>query len=333
MMTTPVPAPPIVSVVVEGYNELQLATSVTDVLDGLGAQDYPLDRVELILVGSEAQYRTWRGMTSGERRFLRVLTVEAEGAGYYELKNKGADHASGEIIAFIDSDVHPEPGWLSAIVDAIDGGADASAGISTFWNRSSWRIPEALLDIAASVSFGHVVGKRTGSTLLPAGGIVAHNLAVRAEVFRSIPFRTDEMTRNCGVALLYEDLRSAGARVELATGQRVRHSFSPGWFIYPFHVRVGFEEHALRRASPTAHHSNLRRAGPLEPLLTALLCASVDLRSWRRFSRVLGYRAARRWALAPLVLVTSGLARGAGMAGGYAAMILPEPARAWAEAQ
>lgn len=70
---------PLVSVVVEGYNELQLATSVTDVLDGLAAQEYPLDRVELILVGSESQYRGWQRMESDEERFLRVLTVEAEG--------------------------------------------------------------------------------------------------------------------------------------------------------------------------------------------------------------------------------------------------------------
>jgi Glycosyl transferase family 2 len=330
-MTTPSSALPVVSVVVEGYNELQLATSVTDVLAGLEAQDYPLERVELILVGSEAQYREWTHITSG--RFAQVVTLEAEGAGYYELKNRGAARARGEIVAFIDSDVHPEPGWLSAIVAAIGAGADATAGLSSFWNRSGWSIPQALLDAAASVSFGHVVGKRSRSGPHPAAGIVAHNMAIRAELFRSHPFRTDEMTRNCGVGLLYRDLRATGARVDLVPGQRVRHSFSPGWFVYPFHVRVGFEEHALRRAGPAARGSTLRRTGPLEPLLTAVLCAVVDLRSWVRFSRALGSSPTRRWASWPLVALSSALARGAGMVGGYAAMLRPERARAWAEAQ
>jgi len=77
------------------------ARVLDDRIDHLGAreprQDYPLDRVELILVGSEAQYRDWREMASEERRFRRVVTVEAEGVLYYELKNRGAARASGEI--------------------------------------------------------------------------------------------------------------------------------------------------------------------------------------------------------------------------------------------
>ena len=37
---------PLVSVVIEGYNEVALATSISEVLDGLARQDYPLERVE-----------------------------------------------------------------------------------------------------------------------------------------------------------------------------------------------------------------------------------------------------------------------------------------------
>ena len=62
---------PLVSVVVEGYNEVKLATSVTDVLDDLANQDYPLDRVELILVGNAEQYREWAATESSEARFRR----------------------------------------------------------------------------------------------------------------------------------------------------------------------------------------------------------------------------------------------------------------------
>ncbi len=214
---------PLVSVVIEGYNELKLATSVTDVLDALAAQDYPLDRVELILVGREEQYREWRQSTQ-RQEFARVVIVEAEGALYYELKNVGVSRASGEIIAFADSDVHPSPGWLPSIVRAIGEGADVTAGISTFWSRRP--LPEALLEAAASVSFGHTVGRRNG-VRYDAGGVVAHNLAGRADVLRSLPFRTDQMGRNCCVAFFYADVRDAGLRIELVPGQRSFHSFSP----------------------------------------------------------------------------------------------------------
>jgi glycosyltransferase involved in cell wall biosynthesis len=324
---------PLVSVVVEGYNELKLAASVTDVLDGLRRQDYPLERVELILVGSEAQYRQWRDLTSGERCFHRVLIVEAEGKLYYELKNLGAARASGEIVAFIDSDIDPHPGWLSAIVAAIEGGADATAGVSTFRDRSGWRTPRALLHAAASVSFAHVVGRRGGSATFPAAGLLGHNLAGRAETLRSIPFRTRPFARNCSIALLYQDLRAAGARVDLVPGARVEHSFSPGWFVYPFHIRVGWEEYTLRRLSPAMPNGSLRRTGPLEPLLTMLWYVCLDLRAWHRFSRALGQGVVRRWARWPLVLIPSIVARGAGMIGGYAAILFPGRARAWAEAQ
>ena len=72
---------PLVSVVIEGYNEVQLATSMTDVLDGLAKQDYPLDRMELILVGQEEeQYRKWSGLRGEALPFRRLVTLDAEGA-------------------------------------------------------------------------------------------------------------------------------------------------------------------------------------------------------------------------------------------------------------
>jgi glycosyltransferase involved in cell wall biosynthesis len=320
-------------VVVEGYNEVQLATSVTDVLDWLARQDYPLERVELVLVGNEAQYRDWREMAESEARFHRVVVVEAEGALYYELKNKGAARASGEIIAFVDSDVRPHPNWLSAIVRSVAEGADVTAGVSTFWNRTRLRIPRALLDVASSVSFGHVVGADSGSGALVAGGIVAHNFGARAETFRSINFRTDPLGRNCGAAFLYHDLREAGARIELVPGQRADHSFSPKWFLYPFHIRVGWEEYALRRVGPNPPSRWTRRAGPFEPLVAMPWYVCLDLRAWLRYSKALGLGAPRRWGRWPLILIPSIAARIAGMVGAYAAMLRPARARAWAEAQ
>lgn len=324
---------PLVSVVIEGYNEVQLATSVTDVLDGLANQDYPLDRIELILVGSEEeQYREWRGMTSATAPFLRVVTVDAEGAPYYVLKNRGAERATGEIIAFVDSDVYPDPGWVSSIVEAIDAGADATAGVSLFRERTARRTPLPVLQTAASVSFGHVVGEERESKTPAAWAIVAHNVAFRADVFREHSFDT-KMGRNCSIGLLHETLKRNGKRIALVPGQRVEHSFSAKWFVYPFHMRVGWEEYTLRRRNSNTPNRWLMRAGPVEPLATMLFYVAVDSRTWFRYSRQLGLSPTGRWARLPLLLLVSTAARASGAVGMYAAMIRPKKSLAWAEAQ
>lgn len=329
---TPTEERPLVSVVIEGYNELQLATSVTEVLDGLAKQDYPLDRIELIMIGSEAQYRDWIQMTAETAPFSRVESVEAEGALYYVLKNKGAERARGDIIAFIDSDVYPHRSWVSSIVEAVEAGADVTAGVSVFRDRTRLKTPPAILQTAASISFGHVIGEENDSNGTAAWGMVAHNLALRADVFRAHPFET-ELGRNAGIALLHATLRRSGARIMLVPGQRVEHSFSPGWFLYPFHMRVGWEEYVLRRRSPGDPNRWLMRAGPLEPLVGLPWYVALDARAWFRYSRQLGLGRGGRWARLPVLLPLSLAARTAGVVGMYAAMLRPAKSRDWAEAQ
>jgi glycosyltransferase involved in cell wall biosynthesis len=324
---------PLVSVVIEGYNEIQLATSMTDVLDGLAKQDYPLDRMELILVGQEEeQYRKWSGLQGEALPFRRLVTVDAEGAPYYVLKNKGAERAAGEIIAFIDSDVYPDPGWVSAIVAAIESGADATAGVSMFRDRTAFRTPRPILQTAASVSFGHVVGEDPETKAPAAWAIVAHNVAFRADVFREHSFDTT-LGRNCSIGLLHETLRRNGKRIDLVPGQRVEHSFSAKWFLYPFHIRVGWEEYALRRRNPNDPNRWLMRAGPLEPVANMLFFVAVDSRTWFRYSRQISLGPVGRWARLPALLAVSTAARAAGAVGMYAAMLRPEQSLAWAEAQ
>jgi len=324
---------PLVSVVIEGYNEVALATSISEVLDGLARQDYPLERVELVLVAAEGvQRRRWRALESKATPFCRLVTVEANGALYYALKNSGASQASGEILAFIDSDVYPEPGWISSIVRAIRSGADVTAGISTFRDKTGHRTPRGILHAAASISFGHVVGAERISKKPTASALVAHNLALRSDVFRAHPFST-ALGRNCGIALLYETLTSSGACVRLVPEQRVAHSFSLGWFFYPFRLRVGWEEYTLRRRHRNIPNRWMMLAGPFEPILTMFWYVGLDVPRWFRFSRHLGLRPTRRWALLMLVLALSLAGRGVEMLGMYGAMLFPKRMLAWAEAQ
>ncbi len=47
---------------------------------------------------------------------VHVRCLHAPNDRYYELKNRGIEEARGEIVAMLDSDAIPEPGWLSALL-------------------------------------------------------------------------------------------------------------------------------------------------------------------------------------------------------------------------
>jgi glycosyltransferase involved in cell wall biosynthesis len=327
-------AAPLVSVLVEGYNEVQLSTSVEDTLEGLLRQDYPLDRIEVLLLGStEDQVRRWVSIGGQELPFARVVAVDAEGLPYYALKNRGARQATGEIFAFTDSDVVPDPSWVPSMVDAIARGADVTCGVSRVRARSRPGAPRPVLDVAGSVCFGHTVAHDGAAELPDAPGLVAHNFGARADTFRSHQFDTSEFGRNLGPMQIYEDVRNAGGRVAFVRGQSAAHSISMSrWFFYPFMVRVGYEEHIARRAVPTTHSRWLMRTGPFEPVLTMLYAVAWDVHSWSAYGRALGLGPVGRWARVPLLLAISIPARLAGMIGGFGAMLAPRRMKAWAEA-
>jgi GT2 family glycosyltransferase len=44
-------------------------------------------------------------------------------------RNLGASQAHGAILVFTDADCRPEPGWLAALVRAVDSGADGAQGV------------------------------------------------------------------------------------------------------------------------------------------------------------------------------------------------------------
>ncbi|MEL7214831.1 MAG: glycosyltransferase family A protein, partial [Pseudomonadota bacterium] len=53
-----------------------------------------------------------------------VVWVQADEPNVAAARNLGIAAASGDILAFIDDDAVPEPGWLSQLVSALNRGAD-----------------------------------------------------------------------------------------------------------------------------------------------------------------------------------------------------------------
>lgn len=314
-----------VSVIVEGYNEAVTNGSVEDTLAALRDQTFPLKEVELILVGSAAQARRWEAAHGGTEPFGRVLAVAADGAHYYALKNLGADAASGDLLALTNSDVRPEPGWLAALVGGLERGADVVCGPGLFARPNDRHQGRALMQAAASVSWGWIVGPILQDGEIAARGFTGHNVGFRAEVLRRHRYRVD-LGRLLASTFLFRVLAREGAVIRFQPEQRTVHRFSWGWWLRRLHFRKGYEAVAARQLDSTHPRRWLLRLGLLDPLLTTAWHVVVDLRQWARFSQALGLGWPRRVSLAPVVLVLSLLARAAGLAGMYARLLGSETA-------
>lgn len=116
---------PHVSVIIPVKDRRELLAAA---LDGLAAQRYTDFEVVVVDDGStdgsgpEAAGRTIAG------RAVRV--VDGGGRGAVRARQVGVEAATGEVLAFTDSDCVPEPQWLERAVAALDAGADAVNGLT-----------------------------------------------------------------------------------------------------------------------------------------------------------------------------------------------------------
>lgn len=323
-------ARPLVSVIVEGYNESHDLGTVADTLAALSHQDFPLDRVEVVLVGTFAQVSAWNDLGTRWPSFHGVKTVAADGAHYFQLKNAGAAAADGEILAFTDSDACAQPGWLGAITQGIGRqGADVVVGPSLFRDENGVS-DSALMQTAASISWGFTVGKNRNGRPSSPPSFLSHNVAMRAEAFRRFKYRTD-LGRTCGAQLLCSALRDAGANFALQPGQKVAHAFTWRWWLANFHFRAGYEVFMFRRLDKNYPNRWIARTKLFEPLVTLVWHVLINVPRWFRYSTFIGISAARRVALLPLLVGMSIAASTSEMLGMYATLIRPQAMKRWAE--
>jgi glycosyltransferase involved in cell wall biosynthesis len=97
-----------ISVVVPVYNTGAYLERVIDTLEAQRGDD---ETVELIFVDNNSRDNSLDIL--GRHANIRVLREQRQGS--YAARNRGIREASGDIIAFTDSDCYPAPGWLEAI--------------------------------------------------------------------------------------------------------------------------------------------------------------------------------------------------------------------------
>lgn len=317
-----------ISIIIEGYNSQQKLGEVSDLVEALIPQATGVSDVELVLVGSRTQLEGWLQSRPEQGGFDAVQYVEAPDAHYYELKNLGARASRGSILAFLDSDVVPLPGWLQAARQAFtDPAVQAVAGVSLFRSPSGTPRPYSpLLFCAAAISWGFVVPRgKTAET----NAFLSHNFLIRRDLFATYSFRTD-LGRTLAGSFLQRMLQDNDVNIRFVADLRVAHNFDMGWWLAGLHRRFGHEVFLLRRQLPGYPGSWLRSFRWLEPLLYWPYAVVLDLPRWWRFSGWTGTPFWRRLALVPLVPFLSLLSRGSEMLGMYATILRPDFMRDWA---
>ena len=100
------PSSPIVSVVIPVLDD---RAGLEKCLEALGRQDYPKERMEVIVVDNGSRDKPARL----KARFPGVRFVEQLGPGSYGARNHGIRLARGEVLAFTDADCVPDRSWVA----------------------------------------------------------------------------------------------------------------------------------------------------------------------------------------------------------------------------
>lgn len=123
---------PTVTVVVPTYNR---AVSLADTLDRLLGQDYPTDRLDLVIVDNSSTDDTEAVVQTAQRRSpfpLRYFRKENRGPA--AARNFGIAQSGGEIVGFTDSDCHVPPTWVREAVGRFQAGVGLVSGpIRPIW--------------------------------------------------------------------------------------------------------------------------------------------------------------------------------------------------------
>lgn len=215
---------PSLSVIVPIYNG---EADLPDLVACLLSQDYPRDRVELILVDNHSRDRSWDS--------LQAAQIQAQAGGWrltpiqeneiqssYAARNQGVRVAQGEILVFTDADCRPQPQWLREIVGPFrDDRVGMVAGEIQALSGSS--LLERYADRQETLSQKHTLAH----PFLPYGQTA--NLAVRRSVFQAIGLFRPYLTTGGDADIGWRMQQSAAGTIAFAPQAIVQHRHRATW--------------------------------------------------------------------------------------------------------
>jgi mycofactocin system glycosyltransferase len=151
---------------------------LVDCLMSLEEIDYPIDRLEIIVVDDGSKKAAAQFVSSERVKIIRNDKSQGQAAA----RNTGAEKARGEILAFLDADCIAGKGWLKELVPFFQAAGTGAVGgfVGGFYNKSALDRYE---EVSSSLNMGKrliIEGKTESGFYVPTA-----NLLVKCDVFMS----------------------------------------------------------------------------------------------------------------------------------------------------
>ncbi len=179
---------PFVSVVIPVKNEAEILGRCFESLKEL---NYPKDRYEVVIADGLSTDDS-RGIAQAHGAHVIVNEVGTATAG----RNRGVEHARGDLIAFTDADCVFDPGWLRNSIKYFDDPQVAGvSGVTAFPEDSSHfeKAVNFLFDMAAD--FSSTVHRQAVAAIRESGDLPGCNAIYRKDILKRVmPIDEDLLT-------------------------------------------------------------------------------------------------------------------------------------------
>lgn len=213
---------PRVSIIVTSLNS---ENTISECLNSLTHQQY--DDFEVIIVdggSTDGTVEIARRIVGGRRNFHLIVDESANTPG--KGRNRGVNVATGEFLAFTDSDCTPEPDWISRLVSAENWCEDTGGvgGRTLFTAVPSERrmlraLHDAIMTWLGNGGSPQFFDYENGTVVR---SLPSCNVMYRANVFVSHG-GFDERLRYCEDSCLNARIRRSGHRLSYVSEAIVRH--------------------------------------------------------------------------------------------------------------
>jgi mycofactocin system glycosyltransferase len=261
------PFVPSVSVVIP---TLDRSDDLDECLTALAGVDYPAERLEVIVVDDGSADRAAVARVA-VKHGARLLTNEGN-RGPAHSRNKAAAEATGDILAFVDSDCVPGPSWLGDLTPYFAWERVGAVGGRTLGYYTESRL-DRYEEVSSPLDMGrHVVLKAQGPDTFY---VPTCNLLVRRSTYEAVGGLREDLRVGEDVDLCWR-LRANGAYLIYAPEGVVRHKHRD---------RLGTmlrrrAQYGTSEATLHALHPDKRKRFPLAPapLATVALVSAALLR-------------------------------------------------------